>query len=446
MKSESPRVQYFATIAAGHLGNALQEILRLLEQNDNEDVYLRHAGVVALANSQSPEQLMGLSSHQSQAVRLGTVLALRKHQSPLVTIFLQDEDLAVATEAARAIHDVPMHEAMESLALSIANANGMPWQRRAISACKRLSMNAKQVALFAADTNNAERMRKVAIDTLRSWSAPFPRREIVEGRIVYEVNDQPIEEIGEEVRLLVANSEGELLANALGLARTNGVTLPEELMRSLLEDDLQPIALREYCLRDLQDDQAIAYGLQHQSWQLRSTARDIMFEQGSEEVVPLLFDAINSSVVYEGQAAVTTLAKDQLAFAKIDKNTLPIGVQLEYAIAVGEPNAFGEANNRDWLQHGGDPTVGKQVVFNNPQSQCIRCHKIDKRGGISGPILAGVATRLTTQQLQDSLLLPNKDVTDGYGEYSTMPPMGVLLDYRDLRDVIAYLKTLKTEQ
>ena len=124
---------------------------------------------------------------------------------------------------------------------------------------------------------------------------------------------------------------------------------------------------------------------------------------------------------------------------------MPVGLQLEYAIAVGDPNVFGEVKESQWLQSGGDPVAGKQIVYNNPQSQCIRCHKIKDRGGISGPILAGVADRLTSQQLQDSLLLPNKEVTDGYGEYSAMPPMGVLLDHRDLRDVIAYLKTLKAE-
>jgi HEAT repeat protein len=317
--SDSPRVQYFATIAAGHLGNALKEIMQLLEQNGNEDVYLRHAGVVALANSQTAELIMELSSHQSQAVRLGAVLALRKLQSPLVVVFLQDKNLAVATEAARAIHDVPMNEALESLAMSISNAEGLPWQRRAISACKRLSINAKQVVLF-------------------------PRREIVEGRIVYKVNDQRVGDIDDEVRLLVANAKGELLADALDLAQSRGVSLPKQLMRSLLEDDTQPIALREFCLRDLQDEQAITYGLHQSAWQLRGAARDIMFDQEYEGVVSILIEAINASVVHEGQWAVTTLAKDKKAFAKIDKDTLPVGLQLEYAMAVGDLGIFGEVS------------------------------------------------------------------------------------------------------
>jgi quinoprotein glucose dehydrogenase len=330
--------------------------------------------------------------------------------------------------------------------MSISNAEGLPWQRRAISACKRLSINAKQVVLFAADSKNTKRMRKVAINALRSWSSPFPRREIVEGRIVYKVNDQRVGDIDDEVRLLVANAKGELLADALDLAQSRGVSLPKQLMRSLLEDDTQPIALREFCLRDLQDEQAITYGLHQSAWQLRGAARDIMFDQEYEGVVSILIEAINASVVHEGQWAVTTLAKDKKAFAKIDKDTLPVGLQLEYAMAVGDLGIFGEAHKSVWLQHGGDPITGKQILYNNPRSQCIRCHKIKDQGGISGPSLAGVADRLTSQQLQDSLLLPNEDIPDGYGEYSAMPPMGVLLDHRDLRDVIAYLKTLKTEQ
>jgi len=446
MTTGTPRVQFFATIAAGHLGNAQNELMQLLENNNNKDVYLRHAGVVAFAGSQKPNILAELSSHQSQAVRLAAVLALRKQQSPLIEVFLQDQELSVVTEAARAIHDVPIMDAMESLATSISSAEGLPWQRRAISACKRLSKNAKQVALFAADSQNTQRIRKVAIEALRTWSSPFPRREIVEGRIVYEVNEQAIGEIDEEVGLLIANTQGELLADALNLAQSLRVPLPEQLMRPLLEDDSQPIALREYCLRDLEDKQAITYGLQHSAWQLRAAARDIMFDQDQEAAVLLLLDAINSNEVHEGQAAVTSLAKEQSAFARIDQNTLPVSLQLEYAVAVGDPNTFGIAQESDWLQHGGDPAAGKQVVFNNPQSQCIRCHKINNQGGIAGPVLTGVADRLKDQQLQDSLLLPNKEVTDGYGEYSAMPPMGVLLDHRDLRDVIAYLKTLRGDQ
>ena len=73
--------------------------------------------------AQTQDSLALLSTHKSSAVRVAAVLALRKQKSANVEVFLQDEDLAVATEAVRAIHDVPMHDAMENLALSLPRCN-----------------------------------------------------------------------------------------------------------------------------------------------------------------------------------------------------------------------------------------------------------------------------------------------------------------------------------
>ena len=91
-------------------------------------------------------------------------------------------------------------------------------------------------------------------------------------------------------------------------------------------------------------------------------------------------------------------------------------------------------------------TAGRQVVFENSRSECLRCHKVNNRGGIAGPSLDGVADRLDAEQLRASLLEPNKEVTDGFGEYSAMPAMGTLLNDRELRDIIAYLQTLHQEE
>ena len=92
--------------------------------------------------------MVNLQTHANSAVRLAAVLVLRRMESELVASFLYDDNLAIATEAARAIHDVPIDVALKSLASSLSLAEGKPWQRRAISACKRLSMNEKEVALM----------------------------------------------------------------------------------------------------------------------------------------------------------------------------------------------------------------------------------------------------------------------------------------------------------
>jgi len=53
---------------------------------------------------------------------------------------------------------------------------------------------------------------------------------------------------------------------------------------------------------------------------------------------------------------------------------------------------------------------------------------------------------MTHEQLLESLINPNANVADGFGEYSAMPPMGTMLNHRELRDVVAFLKTLLSDQ
>jgi mono/diheme cytochrome c family protein len=96
-----------------------------------------------------------------------------------------------------------------------------------------------------------------------------------------------------------------------------------------------------------------------------------------------------------------------------------------------------------WLLRGGNPVLGKQVVFENSKSECLRCHKIGGKGGLAGPALDGIGIRLNEKELLDALLSPNEQVAEGFGEYSAMPPMGVLLSKREIRDVVAYIKTLQ---
>ncbi|MCB1207932.1 MAG: HEAT repeat domain-containing protein, partial [Verrucomicrobiales bacterium] len=134
---------------------------------------------------------------------------------------------------------------------------------------------------------------------------------------------------------------------------------------------------------------------------------------------------------------------------------------------------------------GGDQKHG-EVVFRN-QGGCLQCHVMGKDGGIQGPPLTLVGERLQPQKLVESLINPNAEIAPGYGlssvtledgsllvgriaaepkdqltvvtmdgkstelarskvkaiapPVSAMPPMGLSLPPRDLRDLVAYLAT-----
>ena len=140
---------------------------------------------------------------------------------------------------------------------------------------------------------------------------------------------------------------------------------------------------------------------------------------------------------------------------------------------------------------GGDPTRGLEV-FDGP-ADCRRCHSIDGTGGDAGPELAGVASRGDAAFLLESLVAPNARIADGFRSVtvelrdgrtvtgllaeetathivvertsaqeeashlrialsdvthrtdggSGMPAMGLVITPRDLRDLVAYLRTLE---
>ena len=137
---------------------------------------------------------------------------------------------------------------------------------------------------------------------------------------------------------------------------------------------------------------------------------------------------------------------------------------------------------------GGDPDLGRSVFLSHQGAQCLRCHAVGGHGGGVGPDLTGVASRHDPDSLLECLIVPSAKIADGYGvvtitgingtiiggvlqrrtadsvtlldgtrqrvipvteirsmsaPLSAMPPMGSLLTPRELRDVLAYLLTLK---
>jgi quinoprotein glucose dehydrogenase len=138
---------------------------------------------------------------------------------------------------------------------------------------------------------------------------------------------------------------------------------------------------------------------------------------------------------------------------------------------------------------GGDAKKGREVFESHALAQCMRCHKINDEGGDAGPDLSKLAAHSTPESRLESLINPGAVITPGYGTVvitthsgqtfagtlkaedpqrvtllttdgmetsirlteiatrspavSAMPPMGMLLPPNDLRDLLAYLSTLK---
>ena len=140
--------------------------------------------------------------------------------------------------------------------------------------------------------------------------------------------------------------------------------------------------------------------------------------------------------------------------------------------------------------HGGDPVRGKSVFETSVSAQCTLCHRVGRNGSNVGPPLSRIGFK-EPRYLLEALIDPAAVVAPGFGmtvatlkdgsivagtlmeetgqftiikspdgeshsldsvdiasrtpETSSMPPMGTLMNRHQLRDLLAYLKTLQRQ-
>jgi quinoprotein glucose dehydrogenase len=92
---------------------------------------------------------------------------------------------------------------------------------------------------------------------------------------------------------------------------------------------------------------------------------------------------------------------------------------------------------------GGDRGRGDRIVHQHASAVCLKCHAIGGFGGNAAPELQGIGSRMSRQELLESLIQPNARVAEGFGPVSAMPGMSNVLTPSELRDVVEYLSSLK---
>jgi putative membrane-bound dehydrogenase-like protein len=457
----APRPRFFAAQALGRIGDhaTIQPIVTMLADNNDRDVYLRSAGIVALANIGDGAAVAALASHPSRAVRLAAVVVLRRLHDAHVADFLGDADAAVATEAARATNDERgIADAVPAMAraLTTTKVTTEPFLRRAISANSRLGDGASAVRLaaFARRPGTDPAVREEAVRALGVWLTPsrFDRVDGAElGDALARQRDAAgaREAMGSLVGLLESNDTAATVKVAVidGAARLGVKDAVPAILARLRGDTASPV--RVAALRALQTldpggvDATVQVALASADPQLRMAAIGTMASMPlpADEKVDHLSSVITSGSVGEQQAALAALGQvkgseaetalnhllDQVAThavapdieldvfeaartngaaslaAKLD--TMRVGRTLEHLATV-----FPEA-----LLHGGDRQAGLRVVTTNPAAQCGRCHTVgDSTAGV-GPNLSHIGTTLPRETLLQALIDPSARIAPGYG-------------------------------
>jgi quinoprotein glucose dehydrogenase len=214
------------------------------------------------------------------------------------------------------------------------------------------------------------------------------------------------------------------------------------------------------------------------------------------------WDALAMNLSEESTARIVQAVQDYL-----DGN-LPSGVHLNVLeAAAGRLDPELDANLRQhqttiaqtdslgpWLASldGGDPEHGKELFFERSDLSCVRCHQVDGVGGKVGPVLSDIGNAKDRRYLLESIAIPDATIARGYettvvasdsGEVysgvvqsenedeielilgdgsiaridleeiaarkkgiSSMPEdLAKMLSARELRDLVAYLASLKKD-
>ena len=186
--------------------------------------------------------------------------------------------------------------------------------------------------------------------------------------------------------------------------------------------------------------------------------------------------------------------------AKMDNNNLDPSLYLDLTEAVAKTQSVylntqlttlttDKLSGYDEVMYGGSIENGRDYFYEGSAGQCVRCHGLEKGSVGVGPNLSEIGGILTRKQLLEALIEPSKRLAPGYGVVnltliggqmvagilmgeneeelilktseaepieipleriktrinapSSMPPMGQILTKRELRDVIAFLSSLK---
>lgn len=456
---ENARVRFFSAEALGRTKNtdAIQPLISLLESNNDEDAYLRHAASYALSQIGKVDPLAALSNHPSKAVRLGAVLALRRLESPELAKFLNDSDEFIVTEAARAIHDdFSVEEALPALGaiLSTTPFQNEPLIRRAISANQRVGKeeNLNQLLAYVSKPNVPGILRGETIAALGTWAKPS-LVDRVDGRYRGEVTRDPslIREKAKPVLISQASAkENELRIEAVKAIGKLGITESSDLLLSKLKSDPSE-AVKVQALNSLVSmnapnlGEAISQAMNDNTEAVRVAGLGLLAQTSlpNDQKVSLLTNIIQKRTIPEKQTALLTLgslegSKDLPVWKSIlsdfEAGKLPEGtwIELEEAIVATTSTELKtqfeglldkKAGGEPWKKYAGaltdgNPRRGRNIFFENQTAQCIRCHAYDDMGGNAGPALDAIGKTLSKEELLIALVEPSKRLAPGYGVVS----------------------------
>lgn len=451
--SSNPRIKFYAAQALGRMKHkqAIPSLINMIDANNDEDLYIRHAGVVALARIGELDPIVELTKSSERDLRIASALVLRRLKSEKISLLLTDKDEYIVTEAARAINDdLSIAKSLPDLAATIQEKRfkGEPLLRRAINACLRVGGEKEldMLIAFAKRTDVSPALRSEALAALGTW-ADLSVLDRVDGYYRGEVKRDPTlvkqkisttaQEFLNDKNADVVTATGNMLS-WLGITDFNAKLA--QLAKTSVHDDVRASVIKN--LNDLKFDDmsaVIASGMNDKSESVRTVAIGLLGELNiAKEALPEIVKPIfYKGTVSEQQALLKVLGKMPLEKSELlllrviellKAKKLTDGIRLELSDAVEAskseklkqelaalPKASSLLDEYSGTLLGGNGGSGYGLFFYNSTAQCVRCHAIEGDGGNVGPDLSKIGSTLTREQILEAIVDPSARLAPGFG-------------------------------
>jgi len=475
LADDSERVRFFAALALSSLQHspAVEPIVAMIRDNNGLDRQLAHAGVVALELIGDRELVQRFARDESVAVRMAVLLVQRRWADPLIVQFLDDAELKIVTEAARAINDLPLpagREKLANLAERYRNASGdevVPLLRRIVNANLQLGERENIEAVIAIATSQLQPLviRREAIAALSVWQGSTTRDRVTGFWQPIEARDGTVvrDAVQQAAARLLATAPDALQADVTGLLVTLKVETDDHVFASWVVDAKRSPDVRIAALRLLNSRQfgelpeIIDTLLTSDNANLRAEARDLLADNDDDRATSLISQLLDDqhAEMSEKQRAFSTLARMKLPGAgqtldewavRLRERQVPTSLQLDLIdaltasptesrqMAVAEFKASGDLSDplAAWqvALAGGNAESGRDLFVGHAVAQCIRCHAVAGRGGMAGPDLSAVAhpeRNVDRRSLLESIVLPNAKIAKGFGTVTLVLDTGKIV-------------------
>lgn len=453
LTNKNPRVKFFGAQALGRIQEkqAVTALLDMIKANNDEDLYLRHAAVLALSRIGEIEPVVALADSPNKSLRTAAVLVLRRLSSEKVSLFLNDKDEYIATEAARAINDdLSIVPALPALAATLKEKRftSEPLLRRAINASLRVGGDEQldNLMAFAKRKDVSKELRAEALATLGSWANPSVL-DRVDGRYRGIVTRNPEivkTRVKPEISTLLQDDDAGILIATGQMISELGISDNNATLAKILNDHKDP-KVRAAMLTALLDlkyadmEAAMKKGMNDSDADVRTAAlalvssvnmsketlsdiSKVIFEKGSVKEQQQMLRVLGGLPVAKTETILDGL------ISKMASKELPNNLALDLGEAVDSTKSAAliaklapMRKNGDTVSdyqealYGGNAMLGRRYFMTSSQGECTRCHSIGGQGGAVGPSLTKIGSTLSREQILQALVEPSARLSPGFG-------------------------------